>query len=145
LLLNKEALKDANYSASDFATVYDANCQDFLDIIAENYRDEYVPFYSEGNILENIPGVKYWGVDENYNFCQDFSVFGSTYTSSAKYGSTSAITYGRNVLSTATFKSHVNAIKGYEFNGYYATDAEKATDKELKTLHKTIKKVREDI
>ena len=50
------------------------------DIIAENYRDEYVPFYSEGNILENIPGVKYWGVDENYNFCQDFSVFGSTYT-----------------------------------------------------------------
>lgn len=131
LLLNKEALKDANYSASDFATVYDANCQDFLDIIAENYRDEYVPFYSEGNILENIPGVKYWGVDENYNFCQDFSVFGSTYTSSAKYGSTSAITYGRNVLSTATFKSHVNAIKGYEFNGYYATDAEKATDKDF--------------
>lgn len=130
MLLNKEALKDANYSASDFTTIYDANCQDFLEIIAENYREEYVPFYSKGDLFNSIPYVKYWGAADG-QFNTDFSVLGAAYVDAAKFGEASSITFGRNTLSIPAFKSHVTAVRGYDFKGYYATEEETAAKKDF--------------
>ena len=79
LLLNKEAMKDTNYSKEDFTSVVDANCQDFVQLIAQSYRDEYVPFYTDGNVIDSVPNFKYWGVDENGKLCEKFSVIGAKF------------------------------------------------------------------
>lgn len=131
LLLNKEAMKDTNYSKADFTSISDANCQDFIQLIAESYRDEYVPFYCGGNVLDYVPNFKYWGVDENGRLCEKFSVIGAKFDQSVKYKGSASAMNASNLLGNTAFVEHVTTLRGYEFNGYYATEEEKTAGKDF--------------
>ena len=131
LLLNKEAMKDTNYSKGDFTSISDANCQDFIQLVAESYRDEYVPFYSNGNVLDFVPNFKYWGIDENGRLCEKFSVIGAKFDQSVKYKGSASAMNPSNLLGNTAFVEHVTTLRGYEFNGYYATEEEKAAGKDF--------------
>lgn len=131
LLINKEAMEETNYTKADFATVSDANCQDFLGMIDSDYRDKYVPFYSEGDILTAVPNIKYWGVNANGDLAENFSVLGATYNPSVPYGDAASIMKPSNILTNANLQGHISAVKGYEINGYYATKSEASQNKDF--------------
>ena len=131
LLLNREAMVDTNYSKGDFTSVVDANCQDFIQLVAESYRDEYVPFYTDGNVIDSVPNYKYWGVDENGKLCENFSILGARFDQSVAYKSNTSAMNGANLLGNTAFVEHVTTLRGYEFSGYCATEEEKKSDKDF--------------
>ena len=128
LLLNKEALSDLRYNTdeglSKFKSFTGADTQKFLSDISK-YYGKYVPLYSDmsNTELASIQGIKYWGVDENGELCDDFSIIGSNYAIGAKFGTEeSYMPTVNNLFTTTTFYSaYLDVVMDYRANGYFGT------------------------
>ncbi len=128
VLLNKEALKKTNYSAAQITSVTDVDCADMLSLINSDYRNDFVPLYSSEAEIDML-GVKYFGLDENGLFTNEFSVLGGTYNMSWAGGGPNEFPDCKNVFGSADHgnmggSEQFKTIKSYQFNGYYATDGE---------------------
>ena len=128
LLLNKKVLAATQYSASDINSLFSDNCQDLLAMVDEYMSDEYVPLYSATGELD-LENVKFFGGSQNGLLTTDFSVLAGTYDPNNKYGQMNAFAEMGNMLAAdddgyLTVKGQIEKLKEYEFNGYYATEAE---------------------
>ena len=131
LLLNKEALAETQFAASDgFTSATCDNVQDLLDMIATNveWSDKYVPLYSSEGVLDvdAISDFQYWGVDENGNLSNSFSVMGGAIDTSKKYGKEGALSPVGNIFAdNSSFVNQLKTLKLYQKNGYYNDEAVK--------------------
>jgi hypothetical protein len=128
LLLNKEALEATQYSADDgFTSLTCDNCQDLLEMIAseKEWSDKFVPLYSATGELD-ITAVQYWGLDDNGNLSNEFSVMGGDIDTSKKFGQEGALSQPINILSeNSSFVKQLTTLKMYESKGYYDDEAVK--------------------
>jgi hypothetical protein len=122
MLVNKEALDLTEYSADYFSSLTDENCQDFLKMIAENkeYSDKFVPIYSTTGKYDAITGIQFWGVDENGNLSDNFSVIGGYIDESKVYKQEGAAVDPINLLAPKSkFIEQFKVLKYYDHAGYY--------------------------
>ncbi len=130
MLVNKEALDLTEYSAEYFSSLTDEDCQDFLNMIATNkeYSDKFVPIYSTTGELD-ITGIQYWGVDENGNLSDKFSVIGGKIDESKSYKELGAFSDPTNLLTPGSeFRNQLKVLKYYESQGYYNDEAVEAKE-----------------
>lgn len=125
MLVNKEALDLTEYSAEYFSSLTDEECQDFLNMIATNqeYSSKFVPLYSTTGELD-VTGIHYWGVDENGNLSDNFSVLGGNIDKSKRYKDMGSYIDPNNILgSGSSFSAQLKVLKYYEYAGYYNDEA----------------------
>lgn len=125
MLLNKEALNLTKFSPKQFSSLTDKDCQEMLEMLTNGdpeWDGRFVPVYSTTGELD-ITGVQFWGVDENGELSDNFSVLGGNIDKTKPYGTLGAYSDVANVLSSTTFVEQLKVLKGYEANGYY-NDAE---------------------
>ena len=127
MLVNKEALDLTEYSAEYFSSLTDEDCQDFLKMIAndEEYSSKFVPLYSTTGELD-ITGIQYWGIDENGNLSDNFSVIGGVINEDKLYKTDGAYTFAANLLTPgSSFVTQLKVLKEYEALNYYNDEAVK--------------------
>ncbi|MBE6593796.1 MAG: hypothetical protein E7642_07375 [Ruminococcaceae bacterium] len=126
LLLNKEVLEGAQYSANDITSLVDTDCQDLLSLVEEMYSDSYVPLKSFTDEL-NIIDTEFFSVDENGFSTDDFSLIAGTYNSAWSYGATNSYPEMSDIMNTKnngrySVEEQIRILKGYEFAGYYGSE-----------------------
>ena len=126
ILLNKEVLKGTQYAAKDITSLAGENCQDLLNLVNEMYADTYVPLKSYTDELDLL-NVKYFGVDTNGFFTDDFSVIAGTYNPAWTYGTAGSYPVMSDITKTAdngnlSALDQIKILKGYELLGYYGTE-----------------------
>ena len=124
MLINTELATKYHYNTVEglksFTNITDATTQDFLNLVAKN-ETGYAPIYSDLEQYELAStGVHYWGVDENGNLCNDFSLLASSYSTSAAYKSKDSYMYVGTAMDTPLV-SQLKTIKQYEADGYFGT------------------------
>ncbi len=123
MLLHKDALASWHYSADDsFDMLTSENTQDLLDKVSRFQADTYLPLKSFTGELD-IANVKYFGLDENGNRTDAFSVMGGTYSSSFKYKEKNNYYPSQNIFADVGFREQMQVLAGYKEKGYYGTDA----------------------
>ena len=128
MLVNKDALDRTEYSADYFSSLTDEDCQDFLDMINEYYSSEFLPIYSNTGELD-ITGIQFWGVDENGNLSDNFSVIGGYIDESKGYKQEGASVDPINLLAPGSkFIEQLKVLKEYESKGYYYYDNDEAVE-----------------
>ncbi|MBQ7384828.1 MAG: hypothetical protein IJV72_08585, partial [Clostridia bacterium] len=126
MLLNKDALAKWNYAVSDsFTNLTCDSVQDLLDKVSRFQSDEFLPIKSFTGELD-ISHVKYFGLDENGNRIDSFSVMGGTYASNYKYKNQNEYYPCLNLFADAGFRSQMQVLTGYKEKGYYGTEADAA-------------------
>ncbi|MBO5415837.1 MAG: hypothetical protein J6A83_04330 [Clostridia bacterium] len=124
MLLNKDALAKWNYSVSaSFTTLTCDSVQDLLDKVSRFQSDEFVPLKSFTGGLD-ISHVKYFGLDENGNRIDSFSVMGGTYASNFKYKNQNEYYPCLNIFADSGFRSQMQTLTSYKENGYYGTEVD---------------------
>lgn len=130
LLLNKKALAETLYSAEDgFTSLTCQTAQEFLEFIAE-YHTNYVPLYT--NLPEDellLSNLQMWGIDEEGEWNDAFSVLGGYYNTSADYLQSNEYVPMESLFQNEQFVNDLTTLKEYKFNGYYGTEAD--ADKEF--------------
>lgn len=126
MLLNKK-LSGTQFKAEDLVSPVSEKCAELLEMIKEYYPD-YVPLYSSEGVL-SLDDVKFFGVDKNGFATDDFSIIAGTYDSSWNYGEANAYPAFNALNATenngsGTAVEQIKTLKNYEFNGYYATEAD---------------------
>ena len=81
LLVNEELMNRLGYTASDFSSIYDTKCEEFLDLVLG--MEGIYPIYSENGSVD-MSLVHYWNYDlsEGGSYIlkpEEFSIFGSIY------------------------------------------------------------------
>lgn len=134
LLLNKEALADQMYDTDaglkEIKSLTDENVQDFLADIKKYQLDDADVAESYTHALySNLPqdvlastGVYYWGIDDNGNLSNNFSVLASDIASGATYGAKSSYMSMNSVLNTK-FVNQLKTVKYYDEAYDYSSDA----------------------
>ena len=128
ILLNKEVLSGTQYAATDITSLVDADCQDLLALVEELYGDAYVPLKSYTGELDII-NTKFFGVDANGYSTSDFSLIAGTYNNKWNYGAVGSYPEMSDILNTKdngnfSVADQIQILKGYEFAGYYGTEAD---------------------
>ena len=126
ILLNKDVLKGAQYSAADINSLVDEDCQDLLSLVGEIFGDEYVPLKSFTDEIDLID-TEFFGADANGYITDDFSVLAGTYNSAWNYGAAGSYPEMSDILATKnngrlSVAEQIKVLKGYEFAGYYGTE-----------------------
>ena len=128
ILLNKDVLKGTQYSATDINSLVDEDCQDLLGLVGEVFGDAYVPLKSFTGELDLID-TEFFGADTNGYITDDFSVLAGTYNTAWNYGVVGSYPEMSGILATKnngrlSVAEQIKVLKGYEFAGYYGTDAD---------------------
>ena len=128
ILLNKDVLKGTQYSATDINSLVDEDCQDLLGLVGEVFGDAYVPLKSFTGELDLID-TEFFGADTNGYITDDFSVLAGTYNTAWNYGVAGSYPEMSGILATKnngrlSVAEQIKVLKGYEFAGYYGTDAD---------------------
>ncbi len=128
ILLNKDVLDSTQYAPKDITSLTCDNCQDLLNIVNTEMSDDFVPLYSATGELD-VLGVKYFNTDANGLFTDEFSIIGGTYNPAWKQGALNSFPEMAGILGSANvghygFADQMKILKNYEFEGYYATEAE---------------------
>lgn len=126
MLLNKK-LSGTQFKAEELVSPVNDKCAELLKMVKEYYPD-YVPLYSSEGVL-SLDDVKFFGIDENGFASDDFSILAGTYDDSWNYGEVNAYPAFNTVNETVnngsgTVVEQIKTLKNYEFNGYYATEAD---------------------
>ncbi len=120
LLVNKEALEKTHYDTDNglkyFTGITDASVKNFLSQVGDH---GYTEIYFDNTKLDYVDlasaGVQYWGVDENGQLKDDFSLIASNVPTTGKYFADMG-----NVFNTK-FKLNLETITEYADNGYFGT------------------------
>ncbi len=128
LLLNKDLLASTQYTSAQIDNILSDNCADFLKLVNDHYP-EYVPLYSSEGTL-TFDTVKFLGADAKGFASDEFSLIAGSYDRSWKYGEDDQYPVMGKLTDvadngTVSVKEQITKLKNYEFNGYYATDADK--------------------
>lgn len=128
LLLNKEVLEGTQYSANDITSLVDEDCQDLLALVGDMFGDTYVPLKSFTGELDIID-TKFFGVNAEGFLADDFSLIAGTYNNAWTYGAANSYPEMSDILNTKdngnySVEEQIRILKGYEFDGYYGTDAD---------------------
>ena len=144
LLLNKEALKMAQRgefvvdpetgklgeSLTDYSAYTSLTCddvKDFLDYVSVS--NDYTPLYTNMDSKDLIiSNLKYWGVDENGELSDAFSVLGGYFGKNDEYLDANKYAEIENLFANTQFVGDIKTLKEYELRGYY-TEKETANDK----------------
>lgn len=119
LLVNKKALEKTHYDTSTglkyFTGLTNEGVQSFLNSV----RDYgYAPLYFDNTKYDYVDlasaGLQYWGVDENGQLSEDFSLLASNIGDTQYFSSTTTVF-------NTTFASNLNVITEYADNGYFGT------------------------
>ena len=127
MLVNKKILSSTQYKAESISSLVSKDCADLLSMVKGYYTD-YVPLYSSEGVLA-LDDVKFFGTDANGFASNEFSILAGTYDSNWNYGQQNAYPV-MNTLNASinngngTIADQINILKNYEFNGYYATEAD---------------------
>ncbi len=127
LLLNKEALKAAyrgtENGTTDFSAYTSLTCEDaedFIHFVNNTMRENYIPLYTNMTSTEMLfTNLKFWGVDENNNLSDAFSILGDYFNNSDTYLGTNAYAEMSNLFENDDFLYDLEVLKGYE--SCYAT------------------------
>jgi len=121
ILLNKDILAKTTYSASQITSLVSEECQDLLDMVAEEYPD-YVPLYSATGVLD-VLDVKYFGAEANGIAKDGFSVLGSVYNTAWTNGAEGSYPVMGSVFSGApAVADQIKVLREYDINGYYGDE-----------------------
>ena len=128
MLLNKEALSAAYRLTGDYSDYTSLTCDDvqhFLRFVskAENgLSNRYYPIYTDMSEYEILAAnLQYWGVNEQGELSDAFSVLGGYYDASAKYLDLNAYARITNLLANETYVSEMRALLDYKLNSYFGT------------------------
>jgi hypothetical protein len=127
MLLNKKVLSSTQFNTDSIASPVSDTCAELLEMVKEYYPD-YAPLYSSEGVLA-FDDVKFFGTDEKGFASDDFSIIAGTYDSSWNYGVANAYPVMSGINATVdsgakTVAEQIKVLKNYEFNGYYATEAD---------------------
>ena len=132
LLLNKEAMTDAYMRSETGSTTYEdytsltsEKVQEFLELVTtdEDLKSAYYPIETNLDSIELlINNIKYWGVDENGNLDDSFSVLGGYYGMNDDYLDKDKYAKLENLFENEQFVDDIKVLKSYEFNGYYEAE-----------------------
>lgn len=136
LLLNKQALKDAyrGTEITDYSSYTSLTCEDvkdFMDYVNSNKNNpqfNYTTLYTDRTAQELetellINNIKYWGLDENGNLSDDFSILGGYYGKNDEYLDKGKYAEISNLFENEAFIQDIKTLKEYELRGYYETNA----------------------
>ena len=120
LLVNKEAMSKLDYDTDAgrkyFTGLTDDSVKSFLNQ-AGDYG--YTQLYFDNKEFDYVDlasaGLQYWGVDENGNFTDDFSLIASNIPTEDKY-------FGLGSAFGTKFQSNLKVIAEYADNGYFGTE-----------------------
>lgn len=126
LLLNKDILAKTRYNTpnglKEFTSLTCEATQSVLEQVKSEYK-EYVPLYScLGADGIAATGVRYWGIDENGNLSDDFSLLMGSYNVGSKYKTVESFISMMNGLGSSRFKDQLKILKSYKANGYFGTE-----------------------
>ncbi len=127
MLVNKNVLSSTQFKAEDITSLVSDECADLLSMV-KGYYPDYVPLYSTEGVL-SFEDVKFFGTDAKGYASNDFSIIAGTYDSNWNYGQQDAYPV-MNTLNASldngsgTVAEQIRILKNYEFNGYYATEAD---------------------
>lgn len=123
LLVSKKALEDSDYATDEGLALLSnggltgENVQRFLANIGDH---GYTQLYFDSSKVDYVDlasaGIQYWGVDENGEFINDFSILASDVGEEAYFDST-------GIFYDTKFKEQLSIINEYAYKGYFG-DAE---------------------
>ena len=128
LLLNKAALADEYRSAGNgvsnaknYTSLTCADVEDFLNYTLQHSdnKDYYYGIYtnlSQDELLIN--NIKYWGVDENGDLSDAFSILGGYFNDKDDYLSKNTYAKIENLFENKNFLSDLKTLKYYESENY---------------------------
>ncbi len=130
LLLNKQALNDAyrrNENGSNDFSAYtsltNSEVKQFLADVANTsggLSEKYYPLYTNLDKEELlISNLQFWGVDEEGELDDAFSVLGGYYANSGDFGDNGAYAAMENLFENKQFINDITTLKSYELNNYY--------------------------
>ena len=127
MLVNKKVLSSTQFKLDDIVSPVSAKCAELLSMV-KGYYPEYVPLYSSEGVL-SLDDVKFFGTDANGFASDDFSILAGTYNSDWSNGQENAYPIMSGINATVnngngTAIEQIKTLKSYEFNGYYATEAD---------------------
>ena len=127
MLINKKVLSSTQFKADELLSPVSKNCAELLAMV-KGYYPDYVPLYSSEGVL-SFDDVKFFGIEKNGFASNDFSILAGTYDSDWTYGSENAYPSMSAINDTVdngngTVAEQIRILKNYEFNGYYATEAD---------------------
>lgn len=126
LLLNKEALAHARrdevpFNSASYTSLTCEDTKDFLEYIKQYYSEDYAPLYT--NLEEKellINNLKFWGVDDNGELSEAFSVLGNYFDGSATIGQGGAYSAKiENLFENDRFCADLETLFAYKNGGYY--------------------------
>ncbi len=132
LMFNKDALKAMYQTASGITSLTDPKCQEILAFINDSatMRAQYVPLWTNvDNVIDLIPNLQVFGVDENGALSGDFSLIGNFYGTTDDLmtaGTQHAMI--NNLLNNTKFTDALRTLKMYDAAGYYGTEADVGRD-----------------
>ena len=127
MLLNKKVLTSTQTAVNEVGSPVSSECAALLEMV-KDYYPEYVPFYSTEGVL-SLDDVKFFGTDANGFAKSGFSLLAGTYGAEWSYGEANAYPEMSFINNTAnngagSVAEQIKTLKSYEFNGYYATEAD---------------------
>lgn len=128
LLLNKEILKDYDYIIDGvtpdinkyFTSLTSDSTQELLENVSK-YNKDYVPLHSSTGELD-VSSIKYFGVGEDGQPSNAFSVLGGAYDNSWKYLSVGSYSPCENIFNSKEFVEQARTLISYKESGYYGTE-----------------------
>ncbi len=133
LLLNKEALIQAkrrtenDFTQRDqFTSLTCENTADFLTFVKTYLSETYAPLYTNVEQKELLIGnLRYWGVDENGQMSDAFSVIGNYIDGNANLQDAGKYPAGmENLFENEQFVSDLTVLKQYQVDGYYRAEGD---------------------
>ena len=131
LLVNKELANEFSYDTPNgYASLTSPTCSSlvsFIEEVASKGDSNIIPMYTnlaqyELAAIGGDSATKFWGVDENGNLTEGFSIFGSEYDTTKGYGSKdSYMTMGNILSATSPFVSRLTQVKEL-YSKNYVTD-----------------------
>ena len=125
LLVNKSVV--SYYTEDRMSNITSLTCDDAKTLLSlvnngsvQGAEDMYTLYTNVSDEELFISNINYWGVDENGNLSDDFSVLGGYYDDSKDYLEEGATIGFENLFNNATFVNDMAVLKEYEINGYYA-------------------------
>ena len=134
LLVNKELADEFSYDTPNgFASLTSPTCTELVsfleDVAVKDGEIDYVPMYTnlaqyELASIGKDAATKFWGVDENGNLIDGFSVLGSEYDPTKGYGSKdSYMTMGNILQANSPFIQRLTTVKELYSKNYVTADA----------------------
>lgn len=121
LLLNKDAMEKAYMGENEeYTSLTSGKVQEFLKFVTSNLQNEYYPIKTNLDSVELLmSNIQYWGVDENGDLDDSFSVLGGYYGAADDYLDKDKYAKIENLFENEQFVNDLKILKGYEYNGYY--------------------------